>query len=173
MRDMTKSELEEFDRIFELPTNPLGTVMKDFSNTVITGYLEITLNHPNTAFWERQTDDFKRAMYTVLLDRVIENCGIQKYIKEKSISYEYGKESKKLHLHALLCMEIDCCFNPYGLVEDAARKWLNCLPKRYSKYDEKYSYKLWPRYCCPSICVQFNKEIERKDFWTEYIFKDM
>jgi len=139
----------------------------DFSNIASSGYLLVTLKYPHTqSFLKKQS-----AAQKMIYKKIWENIKHPFDIVDSDIKYEYYA-SGQIHAHGYIQLD-DTKRYVNGTVCDLVKRWLEYLPKKYQKYNEKNYRDDWCRFTCNSICVQY-KPIGDPYFndWIHYMNKD-
>lgn len=138
-------------------------------------YLEITINHPQTADYKRLTYDNKVDLIVSKLNHMLANLSHSIAHIKYSIEH-YSGEGGLPHLHAQVHLILDRQGDINGLVTDVAIRYIRTLSWRYEKEHSqvwKYLHIEYNRYRCPSCVVQYKErdDIERIEHWDRYISK--
>ncbi len=133
------------------------------------GHLEITLNYPRTHSFMNKVSNEQKKMYRILWNSISNIFGME---KAKGYTYEFCKNGH-IHLHGYIAFKEGEKYSPIGAVSDIVKSYLQKLPKKYCAYKDAYMYGDLIRYRSPSICVQYNNDIDRLVQWQKYIIKDI
>jgi len=127
------------------------------------GYLAITLNHPQTKLFLSMTSDKQKQLYGKIWNCIRVTFGMH---CEHKYVYEFTQKGQ-VHLHGYVKMP---SVNYYiaGAISDIVKKYLQLLPKRFSMFNTQHYYPEYERYRCPSICVQHFTDITE---WAMYMNK--
>lgn len=127
---------------------------------------EITINHPrNKGFINLLSKSQKRHLNSIF-QIVIKHFG--NAVKDYDHVYELCQDGV-IHLHGWIELELENII-PMILVNDIAKIYLRCFPKKYQNYSPKNYYDKYNRYRCPSIVVQYQSEM--REAWLEYMRKN-
>lgn len=129
-------------------------------------FFEITINHPrNKGFINLLSKSQKKHLYSIF-QIVIKHFG--NTVKDHDHVFELCQDGV-IHLHGWIELELDSVV-PMILVNDIAKIYLRCFPKKYQNYSPKNFYEKYNRYRCPSIVVQYQEE--KREAWLEYMRKN-
>lgn len=130
------------------------------------GCLEITLNYPRTSAFVAKPSLKQKELYIRIWNIIKCACGIPLY---SNITFEYCK-SGHIHLHGYIIPSISTYYI-IGYISDIVKAYLSLLPKKYQRYVDTHMYSEFNRYRGPSICVQYNNDVERFKTWEAYMRK--
>lgn len=135
--------------------------------------LEITLNHPRTAAFNRMTEEDQVLLYNKWFDDSM-SCRFDK-VKKVIRAFEHCK-SGAIHAHFDVFYSSKHAFFKCGLVTCVVKEFLQNLPKRWGikTFEMKRYSCLYDRYRCPSIVVQYKNahDLPRALQWEVYINKE-
>lgn len=139
------------------------------------GYLEITLNYPRTVSFLKMSSVKQKILYIKIWSHVRATLNHPDVIMRHSdYEFEYCKTGQ-IHLHGYIPVYTEKYFIE-GIISDVVKRYLEGLPKKHSKFNEKNMYPEFHRYKSPSICVQHDNmsdpvESDRFDRWKKYMIK--
>lgn len=139
------------------------------------GYLEITLNYPRTVSFLKMNSMRQKVLYIKIWSHIRATLNQYSIIfRHCDYEFEYCKTGQ-IHLHGYIPVYEDKYFIE-GIISDVVKRYLEGLPRKYSKFNEKNMYPELHRYKCPSICVQHDNlsdpiESDRFERWKQYMIK--
>lgn len=131
--------------------------------------MEITITHPhNTAYLKLSSEAQKRK-----LQRIFQlTCAAipVTYHKESKSYFEYDKHGQ-IHCHGWLkCLPFK--HFPIGAISDMAKACLNCMPKRYAKFQDSCMFPDWEVYRAPPVKIKYDSiTSDRIPIWEAYCKK--
>lgn len=135
--------------------------------------LEITLNYPPIAAYNRMTQQEQIQLYADHMRRLITSYGSGAHdVVDTDFCCEIGTMGK-VHLHGYIeCSSLGKPHMPSGCVQDLARIWMQMLPPRHRRYSTRDMYIDMERYKSPSIVCQYTDSEDRFEKWVGYISKN-
>lgn len=129
------------------------------------GHFEITINHPrNKGFINLLSHKQKQYLYSIF-QIVIKHFGDS--YKNSDHVFEMCQDGQ-IHLHGWIEIELELII-PGILVNDIAKIYKKCFPKKYQNYNPKNYYENYKRYRDPSLVVQYQDK--PREAWLEYLKK--
>lgn len=164
--------LDNFDQIY-------NSILLVQDNELTRVRVEITMNYPHTAPWERTSFEDKSLAYGAFFHKLIRMY--QSYIIGSDWNIE-KTHNNHCHLHGYIDYAFDISENfGYdnfrGLVINLVQVYLQCLPKRYNHPLRGAVYEQWDdffnRICLPQCCFTMRCMADRKEEWENYIAKNI
>jgi len=131
-------------------------------------FIELTLNHPRNTRFNNMTSDMQKKLYDKIFSAMTETRPLPLCGMKVERVFEYCKTGH-VHLHANITYTLPKGkYYPMGIVGDLAKRYLRLIKQ---VYQEKNCYPEFNRYRCPSIVVQYNEDVKRRDVWLAYMHK--
>lgn len=159
--------LENFDAVYNSFTQNKVSYEALWQNSVVN--VELTLNHPPTAKWNKLSRIQQIDRYTDIFNKILDK--FRDCVGRNVLRFEECK-SGKLHCHGLIEMTIPHAFFRKGLVCDIVKVWLGELNYSHKKFLDDHYYNDFERYVASSVCCQLSDAKKRAELWEEYINKD-
>lgn len=136
-------------------------------------YIELTMNWPPTASYNRLDFGAQELFYREKLRDLLRQSNYEKFVVKYDQTIEFGQNGK-MHTHISLLLNMERVFLENGVIADLSRAWRQLLPRRHAvkKYEVYY---LLRRYKSPSLLLQYvdYDDKKRTDHWDIYIRKDI
>lgn len=177
LKDFEQKATKENSRDPSLGGARLNPVVKKVSQHIVNqgAYLEITMNLPRTPTFLKADSDKQKALYTTIFNKTFNCIPMVKLAKHKEFIFEYCK-SGQIHLHGYITLNDDVKYNAHGLISDLTKRYLECQPKKYSKFSENkmYTFDNGDTVCYKTDSLKLswkNNQDSRFDEWLNYIQK--
>lgn len=138
-------------------------------------YFEITISYPHCQSFLKKTVQAQKELYSKIWHYILHAFGpdcTDRFVMDRCLhTFEFSRKGQ-VHMHGLLCIKHVMYF--MGTLNDIVRTVLKEMPnyKKCSFFNEAYSKCNGRTYEAPAVCVRYQDEPLRIQYWIRYIYKE-